>query len=106
MTHRTRTSRSDSDSGLRGYSINEFAGQRVFSTQVEARSTPFALWVLRLGGVVFYDVGGAAGPPATTPDTLTKLQLHHDVGLGLRILIPADVCAAAQVRLRGPAQSG
>ena len=70
-----------SDTGLRGYSINEFIGQRFFDLQTEARTLPASLWVLRLGGVVFYDLGGAA-------DSLAQLELHQDAGVGLRILIP------------------
>jgi len=70
-----------SDTGLRGYAINEFIGQRFFDMEVEARSLPASLWVLRIGGVVFYDLGGAA-------DSLAQLQLHQDAGVGLRFLIP------------------
>ncbi|HEX3477562.1 MAG TPA: hypothetical protein VHT91_21215 [Kofleriaceae bacterium] len=70
-----------SDTGLRGYNINEFIGKRFFNLQVEARMLPYPIWVLRIGGVVFYDLGGAA-------DILPQLGLHQDAGLGLRILIP------------------
>jgi hypothetical protein len=70
-----------SDTGLRGFSINEFSGQRVFSLQAEARTLPYPIWVFRLGGVAFYDLGGAA-------DTLAQIALHQDAGLGLRILVP------------------
>lgn len=70
-----------SDSGLRGYNINEFIGKRFFNLQVEARTLPYPIWVLRVGGVAFYDLGGAA-------DTLPRMALHQDAGLGLRILIP------------------
>jgi outer membrane translocation and assembly module TamA len=42
---------------------------------------PYPIWVIRLGGVVFYDVGSAA-------DSLAQMTLHHDVGLGLRMLVP------------------
>lgn len=70
-----------SDTGLRGYGINEFIGQRLFSLQLEARTLPYPIWVLRLGGVVFYDLGGAA-------DSLAQLTVHQDAGLGLRMLIP------------------
>ena len=70
-----------SDNGLRGFGINQFFGERVFGTQIEARSIPTSLWVLRLGGVVFYEVGGAA-------DTLKNLQLHQDAGVGFRMLLP------------------
>lgn len=70
-----------SDSGLRGYNINEFIGERYFNLQVEARSLPYPIWVLRVGGVAFYDLGGAA-------NSLAKMALHQDAGLGARILIP------------------
>ncbi|MDB4956311.1 MAG: putative outer membrane protein [Myxococcales bacterium] len=70
-----------SNAGLRGFRINQFFGDRHASTQIEARSIPFPLWVFRMGGVLFYELGGAA-------DTFKALQLHHDVGFGLRVLIP------------------
>ena len=70
-----------SDTGLRGYNINEFTGKRYFNLQVEARTLPYPIWVLRVGGVVFYDLGGAAR-------ILPELGLHQDAGLGLRLLIP------------------
>jgi hypothetical protein len=70
-----------SDTGLRGYGINEFSGQRSFNLQLEARTLPYAWWVLRVGGVTFYDLGGAA-------NSLQELSLHQDAGLGLRMLIP------------------
>jgi hypothetical protein len=70
-----------SDDGLRGFSINEFSGQRLARGNFEIRSIPYPLWVLRVGGVLFYDVGGS-------DDTLARMQLHHDVGIGFRMLIP------------------
>lgn len=70
-----------SDTGLRGFGINEFSGQRYFDFQLEARTLPYALWVLRLGAVAFYDLGGAA-------NSLARMPLHQDAGLGLRLLIP------------------
>jgi len=70
-----------SDSGLRGFNINEFFGLRLFSLQIEARTLPYPIWVLRLGAVAFYDLGGA-------DQSLHEMQLHQDAGLGLRILIP------------------
>jgi len=70
-----------SDTGLRGYGINEFSGKRFTSLQLEARTLPYPWWVLRLGAVAFYDLGGAAS-------SLTQLTLHQDAGLGLRMLIP------------------
>jgi hemolysin activation/secretion protein len=70
-----------SDNGLRGFDINEFFGKRIASTQIELRSSPVPLWVLRIGGVLFYDAGGAA-------DRVGDLALHHDIGIGLRSLLP------------------
>jgi hypothetical protein len=70
-----------SDDGLRGFSINEFSGQRLVRGNFELRSIPYPIWVFRVGGVLFYDVGGA-------DDTLQRLQLHHDVGIGFRALTP------------------
>ncbi|MGE0396332.1 MAG: BamA/TamA family outer membrane protein [Kofleriaceae bacterium] len=70
-----------SDNGLRGFDINEFFGKRLASSQIELRSSPVPLWVLRIGGVLFYDAGGAA-------DTFRTLEIHHDVGIGLRSLLP------------------
>lgn len=69
------------DSGLRGFVIDQFAGKRYFSTQAELRTAPWALWMFRVGGVAFYELGGAANALATMP-------LHQDVGVGLRALIP------------------
>ncbi len=78
-----------SDNGLRGFGINQFFGQRLVSSQVEARSIPTSFWVVRLGGVVFYEVGGSQ---RTFKDLLglegRSLELHHDVGVGLRGLFP------------------
>ena len=70
-----------SDDGLRGYSIDEFLGQRLLRGNLEVRTAPFSLWVFRAGGVLFYDVGGA-------DDTFRRMQIHQDVGLGFRALIP------------------
>lgn len=70
-----------SDNGLRGFSIGEFAGQRKVALQVEGRSRPWPLAFFRVGGVLFYDAGGAAA-------SLGVMRLHHDVGVGARLLIP------------------
>jgi hypothetical protein len=84
-----------SDTGLRGFAINEFIGQRVFGTQVEARTAPYPLWVLRIGGVAFYDVGGAA-------NSIARMDLHHDVGLGVRMLIPQTSAQLLKIDLAVP----
>ncbi len=70
-----------SDSGLRAYKIGQFIGDRRFVGQIEARSVPVPFWVLRLGAVAFYEVGGAA-------NSFSQMQLHQNIGVGLRTLIP------------------
>lgn len=70
-----------SDSGLRGFLINQFIGQRRFATALEARTQPVKVWVLRLGGVAFYELGGAA-------NSLAHMPLFQDIGVGVRMLIP------------------
>jgi hypothetical protein len=84
-----------SDTGLRGFAINEFIGQRRVSLQVEARTLPYPVWALRLGAVVFYDLGGAA-------DSFSQLALHHDVGLGFRVLIPQTSAQLFKIDLAVP----
>ncbi len=75
------------DPGLRAFTVNQFAvapgasSSRVVTGQLEARSLPFELWVLRVGAVLFYEIGGVGESFATT-------HLHHDVGVGFRVLIP------------------
>ena len=71
-----------SDSGLRGYAIAQFSGQRVTVGQLEARSIPWPIWVLRVGGVAFYEAGGASNSFGTLS------PLYQDVGFGIRALIP------------------
>jgi len=48
---------------------------------VELRTRPVPLRALRFGAVAFYDVGHAA-------PRLEDLRAYHDVGLGVRLLIP------------------
>ncbi len=70
-----------SESGLRGYDIAQFLGDRRIVGQIEARSVPVPFWVLRLGAVAFYEVGGAAA-------SFKTMELHQDIGVGFRMLIP------------------
>lgn len=70
-----------SDNGLRGFSIGEFVGLRKVALQVEGRSRPWRLAFFRFGGVLFYDAGGAA-------ESFGQMSLHHNLGVGLRVLIP------------------
>ncbi|MEP6653381.1 MAG: hypothetical protein ABJA82_08490 [Myxococcales bacterium] len=67
--------------GLRGYAIGDFDGTTQMVGHVEVRSLPVAIFSQRLGGLLFYDVGHAA-------QSFSALVPHHDVGLGLRWLIP------------------
>lgn len=70
-----------SDEGLRAFSINEFAGQRLARGNLELRSVPLPVWLFRAGAVLFYDVGGS-------DDTFRRMAIHHNVGVGIRTLIP------------------
>ena len=70
-----------SDDGLRGFAVDEYNGQRLARGNVELRTLPRALWMFRYGGVLFYDVGGAA-------DRVSEIRINQDVGLGLRVLVP------------------
>lgn len=71
------------DNGLRGYpsqAFYDFGADRL-RINAELRSPPWVLGSVHIGGVVFYDVGGVGEGPA-------RLDLHHALGLGLRIMFP------------------
>jgi hypothetical protein len=73
-----------SDSGLRGYGLNQFrvqGGGRRLSSEVELRTLPVAIWVFRVGAVGFYEAGGVAA-------SLGEMAIYQDIGVGLRALIP------------------
>jgi hypothetical protein len=67
--------------GLRGYAIGDFFGTSLLVGHVELRSLPLAVFSQRIGGLLFYDVGGARY-------SWRFIHPHHDLGLGLRWLIP------------------
>ncbi len=69
------------DNGLRGFAIGAFFGRARFIGHLEARSASFRLLWWEVGGLAFWDAGHVA-------DTTSDLSLHHDVGLGLRVLFP------------------
>ena len=69
------------DTGLRGYQIGEFEGTSQAVAHAEVRTTPLAVFSQRFGALAFYDVGDAAA-------SFGALVPHHDVGVGLRWLIP------------------
>jgi outer membrane protein assembly factor BamA len=100
-----------SDSGLRGYNINQFRSprgesSRLVSGQFELRTTPVPVWVgewppeylMHIGAVVFYEVGGAAA-------SLNSMALFHDIGFGLRILFPQTSRELFRFDLAFPMQS-
>lgn len=69
------------ESGLRGYALADFVGPARVLAHAEARTLSLPVWVVRAGALVFWDAGHAA-------DSLSALRLHHDAGVGLRVLIP------------------
>jgi hypothetical protein len=69
------------DNGLRGYVVNAFAGERRVRGNLEVRSIPRRIWFSRVGVLAFWDAGHAA-------NRLSDLRIQHDVGLGLRAVIP------------------
>jgi hypothetical protein len=69
------------DTGLRGYAINAIDGTSMLVGHVELRSQAVHIYSQRVGGLLFYDVGGAA-------PSFGSLRAYHDFGLGLRWLIP------------------
>ncbi|MEM9491523.1 MAG: hypothetical protein AAGC55_20430 [Myxococcota bacterium] len=69
------------ETGLRGFDIGQFRGRTLLVGNLALRSEPLDIWFTKAGITVFYDGGHAA-------DTIDELSLQHNVGLGLRVLIP------------------
>ena len=69
------------NNGLRGYPSNFFTGQVRMRAHFELRTAPIKVWFARFGAVAFWDTGHAA-------DSLSQLDLVHDVGVGIRTLTP------------------
>jgi hemolysin activation/secretion protein len=69
------------NTGLRGYPIGFFRGDRQAIGNVELRTGPRRFFFTRVGALAFWDVGHAA-------DRFEALRLHQDVGIGLRALAP------------------
>ncbi len=69
------------DNGLRGYPIGAFIGQSLARGNVELRSAGLKVAFTRLGVAGFWDFGHAA-------PRFSELVLHHNLGAGLRVLIP------------------
>jgi Surface antigen variable number repeat/Omp85 superfamily domain len=76
----------DGASGLRGYRLHAFTGDRRLIANLEdrIRLTPELLHLFQLGAAVFVDAGYAW--PAGSPIRLSDLRV--DAGVGLRIALP------------------
>ncbi len=73
------------DTGLRGYTIGDFAGQLRILNNLELRTFPIRILFARFGAIAFWDFGHAADCYSGCENPLI---LHHDVGAGLRGLVP------------------
>jgi hypothetical protein len=71
------------DNGLRGYASGQFLaiGGEVLRGNLEYRTLPLVFASIHVGGVAFYDFGSVY-------TSLRTAELHHSVGLGLRVLFP------------------
>jgi hypothetical protein len=87
------------NTGLRGYQIGEFQGTSQLVAHAEVRTSSLAVSSQRLGAVVFYDVGDAA-------ESFGALLLRHDVGVGLRWLIPQLASSVLRIDWAVPTQDG
>ncbi|HET6279865.1 MAG TPA: BamA/TamA family outer membrane protein, partial [Polyangia bacterium] len=87
--------------GLRGYAIGDFFApntdpdKSIAVGHLEVRSMALKVISLRLGGLLFYDLGGVSlgtapegGVARRAFESIKTLQLHQDLGFGLRLLIP------------------
>jgi hypothetical protein len=74
------TSSLGGDKGLRGVVSQGLLGENEFITNVEFRSAAAHFWLVRLGGVLFYDVGSAWNEDEDP-------NFVHGIGAGLRLLI-------------------
>ncbi|MCC6623571.1 MAG: BamA/TamA family outer membrane protein [Deltaproteobacteria bacterium] len=75
------------DAGLRGYGSQAFFGFGAdrLQTSVELRTPPAVLGSIHFGGVLFYDAGAVGDIADGSND---DFELHHAVGLGLRVMMP------------------
>ena len=70
------------DTGLRGYSIRDFAGKRLMLINIEDRFfTNLQLWFIRFGGTFFFDSGKVWGDEKD----FRSADWHSSIGFGLRI---------------------
>ncbi|RMH38474.1 MAG: hypothetical protein D6689_19545 [Deltaproteobacteria bacterium] len=90
------------DTGLRGYPVAAFEGDTRAVVTVELRTLHWRLGFARVGGTVFWDAGGAA----TRPDRVTAFPVHHDVGIGARIVAPQTGPDALRIDWAVPLDGG
>lgn len=94
------------DNSIRGYEAKTFTGDKRISLNVEQRAHFIEDWLklVSVGGVVFFDAGGA------TRDSLGELlsdDLYADVGIGLRFAFPrASGSRVVRVDLALPLRDG
>ncbi len=71
------------DNGLRGFPSQAFYGYGADRLRmgVELRSPPLVLGSVHIGGVLFYDAGAIG-------EGFSDCDLHHALGLGMRLLLP------------------
>ena len=66
---------------LRGFEVGAFGGTSYLRSSVEIRSAPVRFGFMRVGSLAFWDMGHAANSPG-------DLQPRHNIGVGLKALIP------------------
>lgn len=72
----------DNDAGLRGYAANGFEGANRIIGNTEFRFYPeWDLWIFRLSGILFHDIGTVWNQSETLP----KTSFYNTIGAGLRI---------------------
>jgi hypothetical protein len=69
------------DTRPRGYVSAIFRGGSGFASSLELRTSAVNIWSARVGGALFYDLGG-------TGDQVQRIALRQSVGVGVRILFP------------------
>ncbi len=70
------------DTGLRGYSVRDFVGNRLLLLNIEDRIfTNLKFWFIRFGGTVFFDTGKVWGSGIE----FNSVRWHSSIGAGLRI---------------------
>ena len=99
------------DTGMRGYIIGEFRGTSAVLGHAELRTVPLALFSQRFGTLLFYDVGSAAPSfdqinVSSAAPSFDQVNLGHDVGLGLRWLIPQLNASVIRIDWAVPLRDG